>query len=182
MANATKTAENRSMVSGVFRDRGKASHAYNWLVNNGYTSNEINVLMSDETRKFYDADAKSQIKPDNKGVEGVATGGTIGTVIGATLGAIAAIGTSVLVPGLGVVVAGPIVAGLAGGGAGAVTGGLVGGLIGLGIPESNATAYEKVLKEGGVVIGVTPRTSDDRGEIEDKFEELEADNIVVTNR
>jgi len=179
MSTAT---HNTNMISGVFRDRTKASQAYNWLGQNGYTSNEINVLMSDESRTHYSAETGSPIKPGDHGVEGVATGGTIGTVIGATLGAIAAIGTSVLVPGLGIVVAGPLVAALAGGGAGAVTGGLVGGLIGLGVPESNASAYEKVLKEGGVVIGVTPRDSKARGEIEDKFKELGADNVVVTNR
>jgi hypothetical protein len=114
--------------------------------------------MSDESRQFYSADSDSHIKPGTHAVEGVATEGTIGTVVGATLGAIAAIGTSVLVPGLGVVIAGPIVAGLVGGGARAVAGGLVGGLTGFGLPESNA-AYEKVLKVGGVVIGVTPANS-----------------------
>jgi hypothetical protein len=181
MATATKKQQG-SMISGVFRDRTKANDAYAWLTNHGFTSNEINVLMSDTTRKFYSDDKSSRIKPDDHAVEGVATGGTVGTVVGATLGAIAAIGTSVLVPGLGIVVAGPIVAGLAGGGAGAVAGGLVGGLIGLGIPESNAAAYEKVLKEGGVVIGVTTDNSKSRGEIEERFKALGADNIVVTDR
>jgi hypothetical protein len=174
--------QNRSMISGVFRDRRKADDAYTWLTNNGYSKDQVNVLMSDESRQFYSADSDSQIKPGTHAVEGVATGGTIGTVVGATLGAIVAIGTSVLVPGLGVVIAGPIVAGLAGGGAGAVAGGLVGGLIGLGIPESNAAAYEKVLKEGGVVIGVTPSDSKGRDEIEERFKALGADNIVSTNR
>ena len=179
---ATKTAKDtKQMITAVFRDRSKASYAYNWLVTRGYTSNEVNVLMSDETRKYFDESHDKPIKAGDKSVEGVATGGTIGTVIGATLGAIAAIGTSIIIPGLGIAVAGPIVAALAGGGAGAVTGGLIGGLIGLGIPESNAHAYEKVLKEGGVVIGVHPSDSTERNEIEKKFKELEGDNIIVTS-
>jgi hypothetical protein len=39
----------------------------------------------------------------------------VGTVVGASAAAIAAIGTSIVIPGLGWVVAGPLVAALAGG-------------------------------------------------------------------
>ena len=65
-------------------------------------------------------------------------------------------GTTIWFPAWVWIVAGPIFAALAGGGAGAVTGGAVGGLVGLGIPESNAKAYEEALKKGGVVFGVHP--------------------------
>jgi hypothetical protein len=138
----TTATEKRTltMVSGIFRDRKKAGSFHHCLTQSGFTSEHIHVLMSEDSRRHYNEEPDSQIKPDNKAVEGVATGGTIGTVIGATLGAVAAIGTSVLVPGLGIAVAGPILAGLVGGGAGAITGGLDGGLIGLGIPESNGAA------------------------------------------
>ena len=84
-------------------------------------------------------------------------------------------------PDLGLIVAGPLLAALAGGGAGAVTGGIIGGLIGSGIPESNAKAYEEILKTGGVVIGVTPKTADDRQAIKDRFEELRGENIVTAS-
>jgi hypothetical protein len=164
-------------LTAVFRDRHNASSAYDYLHALGYSSDEINVLMSDQTRIFFEKEGGKH-SSGNMMTEGVATGGTIGTVVGATAGAIAAIGTSVLIPGLGMVVAGPILAALAGGGAGAVTGGLIGGLIGLGISESNAKAYEEVLKNGGVVIGVRPRNSDDEKAIKDRFEELGGENII----
>lgn len=174
-------ATTEKMVTAVFRNRGDAYEAYDFLKANGYRSDEINVLMSDATRKLVDTDRPEEgsIKADNHGVEGVATGGTIGSVLGATAAAIAAIGTSLVVPGLGLVVAGPLAAGLAGAGAGAVTGGLLGGLIGLGIPESNATAYEAALKEGGIVVGVVPHSSEHNGVIKDKFKDLRGDNIIV---
>ena len=75
---------------------------------------------------------------------------------GGALAAIAAAAT-VAVPGLGLLVAGPIAAALAGAGAGAVVGGGIGALVGAGIPEERVKEYESGLKEGGILMGVTPR-------------------------
>lgn len=167
------------MLTAVYRDRDAANRAYEWLESHGYSPSEINVLMSDRTRTYFSSkgtDAK--IKAGDKAVEGVATGGTIGTAVGATLGALLALGTSVVIPGLGFVVAGPVLAGLAGGGAGAIAGGLVGGLVGLGIPESNAQAYEEALNNGGVVFGIVPHSNEDADNIMNYFEKHGAENIV----
>jgi len=174
-------ANNKQMLTAVFRDRNHASRVYEWLQTRGYSTSEINVLMSDRTRATFDnTGTEGKIKSGDKSVEGVATGGAIGTAVGATLGALLALGTSVLVPGLGIVIAGPLLAGLAGGGAGAVTGGLVGGLIGLGVPESNAKAYETALEGGGVVFGVSPRDSKDGSAIEEFFNKNGGENIVYS--
>jgi hypothetical protein len=167
------------MLTAVYRDRDAANRAYGWLEQNGYTPHEINVLMSDRTRALYgNTGPEGKMKAGDKAMEGLAAGGTIGTAIGATLGALLALGTSVAIPGLGFIVAGPILAGLAGGGAGAITGGLVGGLVGLGIPESNAKAYEEALRDGGVVFGVSPRTDADADKLKKYFEKHGAENIV----
>ena len=104
-------------------------------------------------------------------------GGAIGTAVGATLAAVAAIGTSIMVPGLGLIVAGPLAAALAGAGAGAVTGGLIGALVGMGIPESNAQAYEEALRQGGVVIGVVPHNDEDSKRIKEDFQNLHGENV-----
>jgi hypothetical protein len=110
--------------------------------------------------------------------EGMGVGGAIGTAVGATLAAVAAIGTTVVLPiGLGLVVAGPLVAALAGGGAGAAAGGLIGALVGMGIPESNAQAYEDALRNGGIAIGVVPRNSAEASAIQKKFKSLHGENI-----
>lgn len=168
----------KKMLTAVFRDRVNAQTAYDRVVNRGYTNSEINVLMSDTTRATYFSDGRSE--KHNVGThatEGMGVGGAIGTAVGATLAAVAAIGTSLMIPGLGLVIAGPIAAALAGGGAGAVTGGLIGGMVGMGIPESNARAYQDALKDGGVVIGVVPRTGDDADAIKEEFEALNGENI-----
>jgi hypothetical protein len=167
------------MLTAVFLDRTHAQRAYEWLIDQGYTSDDINVLMSADTRTNYFTEEHEESPPpaSTHGAEGVATGGAIGTAVGATIAAVAAIGTSIFVPGLGLVIAGPVAAALAGGGAGAIAGGVIGGLVGLGIPESNADAYHEALKNGGVVIGVKPRSTEDGTRIEEEFERLNGGNI-----
>jgi hypothetical protein len=173
-------AATQKMLTAVFRDRLNADAAWNWLTARGYGVHEINMLMSESTKaKYYDPESEGAIGASTHGAEGLATGGVIGTAVGATAAAIAAIGTSVLIPGLGIIVAGPIAAAFAGAGAGAVAGGVIGGLIGLGIPESNAKAYEEVLRDGGVALGVTPHNAQDASEIKRRFEELRGENIIT---
>jgi hypothetical protein len=175
-------AEYKKLLTAAFRRRSDAAAAHEWLQSRGYTSGEINVLMSDATRRaLREDDSEAPLAAGNMANEGVAAGGAIGTAVGATLAAIAAIGTSIAIPGLSIVLAGPLVAALAGGGAGAVAGGILGGLIGLGIPESNAQAYEAVLRDGGVIFGVHPRSPEDATEIEEYFRNAGAENIVYTS-
>lgn len=171
----------RRMLIAIFRDRVSTDLAFDWLLARGYLPEDISVLMSERTRRDYsDYGTEGQIKSSTHAAEGVAEGGTLGTAIGAAVGAILALGTTVVVPGLGLVVAGPLVAAFAGGGAGAVAGGVVGGLVGMGIPESNARAYDEALKNGGVVLGVEPRTNEDAKAIRKFFEEQKADNVIDT--
>jgi hypothetical protein len=170
---------NQRMLTAIFRDRASTERAFDWLMDRGYGPEEINILMSERTRRgYHDHGTDGQIKSSTHAAEGMAEGGVLGTAIGATVGAILALGTSIVIPGMGLVVAGPLVAAIAGGGAGAVAGGAVGGLVGLGIPESNAKAYEEALKNGGVVFGVVPHSSEDAKAIRNYFEELKADNII----
>ena len=164
-------------VTAVFRNRFDASAAYDYVMGKGYNRDEVNVMMSNSTREAFEHEGKHNV--GSMATEGVAVGGAIGTAVGATAAAIAAIGTALFVPVVGIVVAGPIAAALAGAGAGAVTGGVLGGLVGLGIPESNAKAYEAALNEGGVVIGVHCRSGDDCSDVKKRFAELNGENIVT---
>jgi hypothetical protein len=148
------------MVTGLFRDRESAERAYGSVTTRGYSNDDVNLLMSDETRDKHFVDGK-ETELGNKALEGAGTGAAIGGTVGATLAAIAAIGTTLALPGLGLLVAGPIAAGLAGAGAGGATGGIIGALIGAGIPEERVKHYEQGLKEGGIVMGVTPRSDED---------------------
>lgn len=161
MAESTATSTGRSRtVTGLFRDRESAERAYGSLTSRGYGQDDINLLMSEETRQKHFVDGR-ETELGNKALEGAGTGAAIGGTVGATLAAIAAIGTSVAIPGLGLIVAGPIAAGLAGAGAGGATGGIIGALIGSGIPEERVKDYEEGIKNGGIVMGVNARSDED---------------------
>lgn len=168
---------NRKMVSAVFRDHAASDEAFAFLYECGFSDADINVLMSDETHGEYPRDRDPhQYHAGSYATEGMGVGGAIGTAIGASVMAVVTLG-SVTIPGLGFLIAGPIVAALAGGGAGAVTGGLVGRLIGAGMTEQNAHAYDAALREGGVVLGVHPHTRAEADTIRARFEELGGENV-----
>ena len=159
---ASATKAERQWVTGAFTDRESADRAYESMLSRGYSEKDINLMMSDETRKqhFSDEDAKGS-GLGSKAMESAGVGGAIGGTAGATLAALAAVGTSIAIPGLGLVVAGPIAAALAGAGAGGLAGGVIGALVGWGIPEDRAKLYESDLREGGIVLGVSPRNDED---------------------
>jgi hypothetical protein len=156
--------------TGVFHDREAAERAYESLRARGYEADDVNILMTDETRKrWYPADETSQSELGNKAIAGAGVGGAIGTAVGALLAVVAATAT-VAVPGLGLLAAGPIAAALAGAGAGGVTGGLIGAMVGAGIPEDRAKEYEGALKRGGMVMSVNPRSSEDAAFFRDEWQ------------
>ncbi len=167
----------RPMLTGMFADRESTENAYNALHERGYSKDDINLIMSDDTRKKYYSDKDDHSELGTKAAESAGTGAGIGGTIGAIVGVIAAIGTSVIIPGLGLIVAGPIAAGLAGAGAGGIAGGLVGALVGSGIPEDRAKVYESGINDGHVVMGVHPRTDDDADYFEQNWKNNRGSNI-----
>src|SRR5262249_3994707 len=114
-------------VLAVFKNQQSAALAADRLLAAGIAEPQISVLADDATSPRIGIAAKSA------GPEGVATGATIGGALGAIAAGAAAVGT-VAIPGIGIL-AGPLVAAIAGAGAGGAAGGAIGGLIGLGIPK-----------------------------------------------
>ncbi|MBK0369322.1 hypothetical protein [Flavobacterium agrisoli] len=167
----------RPLLTGMFADRDSTERAYNSLSERGYTKDDINLIMSDETREKYYSDKNDDSELGTKAAEGAGTGSAIGGTIGAIVGVIAALGTSVIIPGLGIIVAGPLAAGLAGAGAGGITGGIIGALVGSGIPEDRAKIYENGIKEGHVVLGVNPRNEEDAEYLAENWRANQAKDI-----
>ena len=160
-------AEREYMATRLFTDRDSAEREYEAARARGYDPKDINVVMTEEGRERHFGHGTTT-ELGNKSLEGAGVGGGIGAVTGGALAAIAAAAT-VAVPGLGLLVAGPIVAALAGAGAGAVVGGGIGALVGAGIPEERVKEYESGLKEGGILMGVTPKTPQDRTYFEEEW-------------
>ena len=155
-------AESRP-VTGLFRDRDSAERGFQAVIDRGYDRADVDLVMSDATRSrhFGSTPDGRTTELGTKAAEGAGIGGAIGGTVGAITAAVAAMGTSLVLPGLGLVIAGPIAAALAGAGAGGAAGGLVGVLIGWGIPEERIAEYESGIREGAILMGVRPRNADD---------------------
>lgn len=137
-----------TLVSGLFMTRRAADDAVQDLLQAGYASDDISVLMSETTRG-----REFGLEESSKAPEGAATGATVGGVLGAIAAGLVAAGVLVI-PGVNLVAAGPVLVGLAGLGAGAAAGGLTGALIGLGLPEHEAKFYKEEIERGGILVGV----------------------------
>ena len=140
-------------VTSFYSDPTEADKAFGRLKDTDYPVEDVDVVMSDETRQKHFPDSEM----GSKAAEGLGVGGAVGGGVGAALAALFAVGSTIAVPGLGLVVAGPIAAALAGAGAGAAAGGLIGAMVGAGIPENRAKEYETGVRQGGVLIGTRAR-------------------------
>ena len=171
-------ATNDPMLTGLFRDRDSAERAYQSISDRGYSRDDVNVVMSDETRKrdFLSAGAP-QTELGTKAAEGAGIGGAIGGSLGAIAAAIAAVGTTIALPGLGLVIADPLAAAIAGAGAGAATGGIVGALIGWGIPEERVKQYDQGIREGGILMAVRPRSDEDAAHLEQSWRTNQGEHV-----
>ena len=178
MSQASPSSTTRpGMVTGLFPDRESAERAYESVGRRGYGQDDVNLVMSDETRRKHFAVDNRPTELGNKALEGAGVGAGIGGAVGATLAALAAIGTTLALPGLGLLVAGPLAAGIAGAGAGGATGGLIGLLVGAGIPEERVKNYEEGIKRGGILMGVTPRTPEDAQYFEEDWKRNRGEQV-----
>ena len=165
-------ATGNKLVTGLFKSRVAAEAAVDAIIKRGYTRDDISVLMSDATRN-----KEFAVETRSHAADGAGIGGAIGGAVGATLAAIVAVGTTIAIPGVGLLIAGPIAAALAGLGAGAATGGIIGALVGAGIPEHRAKVYDAGLRSGGILLGVESRSDDDADKLEQLLQDLGGEHI-----
>ena len=160
--------EPMNIVTGLFRDRDSAERAYQSVVERGYDTSDINLVMSDETRNRYfsgagqidtDLGSKAAERPEDQAAATI--GGPLGGTLGTIAAALAALGTVTVLPGLGIVVAGPVAAALAAAGSVGIAGGLIGALTAGGYLNERVEHYEAGIRDGGVLMGVTPRSDED---------------------
>ena len=161
MTNSLEANGNVEMVTGLFKDSESVERAYEVVSERDYGTADINVVMSDDTRKRYFADDRPiNTELGRKIEEGGELGGPTGGRIGMLIPAIIAVGV-VALPGLGLILAGPVAVALAAAGAAGVAVGLAGALSDWGIPEERAKQYEKAIHDGGILMGVRPRSDED---------------------
>ncbi len=148
-------AGKNTAVFGICRTREEAENTVDELLANGFSNEDLSILMPDNegTKDFAH-------EKHTKAPEGATTGGVAGGVVVGTLGLLAGIG-ALAIPGLGpFIAAGPIMGALAGAGVGSAVGGFIGFLVGLGMPEYEAKRYEGLIREGGILVSVHCDNSD----------------------
>jgi hypothetical protein len=142
-------AGKNTAVFGIYPARAAVEEAIGQLRASGFRNTDVSVLFSENPGTKDLAHEKATKAP-----EGVTTGVAAGGLTGGVLGWLTAIG-ALTIPGLApLVIAGPIVAALAGAGALGAVGGMIGALAGMGLPEYEAKRYEGRVREGGALLSV----------------------------
>ncbi|MEX0774472.1 MAG: hypothetical protein WD042_02035 [Phycisphaeraceae bacterium] len=146
------------LATAIFPTHVGAAEAVNRLEAIGISAERISVLMSDSLGEDFKLQTKSKLS------EGVATGATAGGALGALVAGLTAVGV-IASGGTGLLIAGPVVAALAGAGAGAAAGSVLGGLVGYGFTDHEAKLFAKELEDGKVLVAVECRDSEQRKQV-----------------
>ncbi|HYE73138.1 MAG TPA: hypothetical protein VEF04_07405 [Blastocatellia bacterium] len=172
MAESQEAKAKPMYLYGLFSTPEQADKAYRKIIDMGYGNHSVGVIMAEETHnalfaKVPERDASSETPGDDKSGQGVLAM----SATGAALGALAAIGVTIALPGIAV--AGALAtAGLLGGGMGAVAGSLFGGLLGSAVPKHQAEYYENQVKGGKILIRVVPESQQEVEEITREWEQI----------
>ncbi|MFY8325667.1 general stress protein [Pseudoalteromonas sp. ZZD1] len=159
-----------SVITGLFENASQATLAIYRLEAMGVNEADISIVANNSYTKEDFA-----VDEGTKAAEGGIVGATSGGVLAAIIGGFTAVGT-VASGGVGLLVAGPLVAAFAAGGAGAAVGGTLGAAIGAFIPEHEIKYYEDAIEKGSILVGVK-YNSDNKNSIEELLENAGATNV-----
>jgi hypothetical protein len=167
------SSDKRRVLTGLFTDSDSAERAYQACVDRGYEIGEVNVVLSESTRKqYFSNDSEIATELARREAEGGELGGPSGGRLSILVTIFAAVGAAVVVPALGFVMAGPIAVALAAAGAAGLTAGLIGALGDWGIPEARIRQYEAAIQDGGILMMVEARSDDDARQIEQEWKTI----------
>jgi hypothetical protein len=171
---------NAAMVTALFHDASGVERAYDAALSRGYSRDDINLVLSEETRRRHFTTAQVETELADKAAESTEKdsdkkqsaasklGGPVGGTAATVAPALAAIGSAALLPGL--IFAGPIAVALAAGAAVGVAGGLIGALTNWGIPKTRVEEYESQIRNGGILIGVQTKSDADTTHLQNEWQ------------
>ncbi len=140
-----ENAAEKPIRFGVFSTVSEARGAVSGLLNAGFSSAEITVICSDESKEVMFREFEHQ-EPAGTHTPAAATAGA---VIGATLGGLAAVAGTVATGGVALLAAGGLAAW-----AGGVFGGLVGAMMSRGVERELANYYNQAVEAGKLLVAV----------------------------
>jgi hypothetical protein len=143
-----EAANGKTTAVGVYEDRRHAHIAVDELCRSGFSLDQIGFVMPEE-RPLVDPPHLDHPSRTGEGAAaGAAAGGTLGSLVGAAL-------ATVVLPGIGPIVAGGLMAGgIAGAALGMAGGGVLGALLGMSVPEEEAHVYEQAFHSGRTIVTV----------------------------
>lgn len=152
-------------ILGLYDDFADAQATMNDLMASGLSRDDVSLIANNSGQRF--APVGGTKTSDVSLSSGVAGGVAEGAVIGG-LTALAATLVTLLLPGIGPILAiGPLAATLSGAGIGAVGGGLIGGLVSSGISEEEASYYAEGVRRGGTLLSARVVDEDSIAQAED---------------
>lgn len=140
-------SEGRPVIA-VFNENNRASAAVEALVREGFSADQLSLLISEDGREQH-----FEFRSDrSKAMEGMGCGAILGALV-STLSALAFPGS--------IFVSGPLAGAFAAGASGAAAGSLIGGLLGMGFSEEEVVYLEDGLFRGDIVLGVLSRSDEE---------------------
>ncbi|MEX2308928.1 MAG: hypothetical protein WD738_15110 [Pirellulales bacterium] len=144
---------NPAIEAGVFDNVDAARQAVRGLLNAGFSTAQINVVCSDETKELYFKEFEHQEPAGSHTTTATIVGGTIG----AALGGLAVVASAAATGSLALWAAGPITAW-----AGGVAGGLVGAMMTRGMEKEIANFYQQAVLDGRILVAAEDTRPDNR--------------------
>lgn len=163
-------------ITGIFEAGSDANGIYEALRRRGYTSDEISVLMSEDTHKVH-----HHLPHENGDGTNLAGDAGEGALLGGVAGGVASALVAIAVPGIGLALAGPLLAGLIGATAGGVAGGAIGAAVGSWYPKEASEHYESSIKEGKVLVSLSPQSTDEHADLLEEFKKYHGQKIYIND-
>jgi len=165
-------------VSGVFFTKQDADKAYHALLKLGHSHDDISVLMSDETLNKYERphpeDAKEFItSEDSDNIQPV-----IESQKGVIAKAIISITSMISIPGLGIAISNTLLKKIYNLTADDTSDKSVGSILGSSVPEEHTDSYSNSMNEGGIIISVDPRNTQEKKVIVKYFRDNNGQDIL----
>lgn len=166
-------------VSGVFFTKKDADMAYHSLLRLGHTHDDISVLMSDETLNKYERPHPEDAQEFVTLEEDVNSEPSEGKPKGIIVSAIISITSMISIPGLGIAISNTLLKKIYN-----LTTEedsskkTVEGILSSSVPEEHTDSYGDSMKEGGIIISVDPRNSQEKKAIVKSFRDNNGQDIL----
>jgi hypothetical protein len=160
------------LLTGLFADGESAERAYQACVDRGHAVGDVNVVVSEGTRKrLLEKRDEHLASLAERKMEGGELGGPPGGRVGILVTVFAAVGAAIAIPTVGFI-AGPLAVALAAAGTAGVAAGLISAFADWGVPADRVKRYEQGIRSGSILVLVEARSQAEAREIADDWNRI----------